>query len=226
MDINKNDILDYIGIQHQIYSENCWPAVEGQNIRSNMNYSYNLISDGNPDRVEIYTPKREYKMVISKRHKLYAQSEFGKYVCTIDFVDNIGRTVISIPCTEKDLLKAAEEMNMFIDGYGSIYESIVYFGYNNINIWFLFLGYIDCVPSEEPIPSDTDDSVSLSFYSSDSVSNNKLRLYFDANVAFLEDFIYAIYQVLANIPYIDKVIESTIFDMYETINRISENYRW
>ena len=225
-DINKNDIMDYLGIQHQLYEANCWPAMESQNVRSGMGYSLNLISDGNPDRVEIYTPRREYKIVISKRPKQYAQSEFGKYACSLDFVDNIGRTVVSIPCTEKDLLKAAEEMNMFIDGYGTIYESIVYFGYNSINTWFLFLGYIDCLTNnQEPTPSDTDDTVSLSFYSSEN-NSNKLRIYFEANISFLEDFIYAIYQILANIPYIDKVIESTIFDMYETINRITESYRY
>lgn len=221
--MDKNDIMEYLGIQHQIYESNCWPAVEQQNIRSNMNYSYNLLSDGNPDRVELYTPRREYKIVISKRPKLYAQSEFGKYACTIDFVDNINRTVASIPSTEKDLLKAAEEMSMFIDGYGSIYESIVYFGYNNINSWFLFLGYEEYVNNLDPSPSDTDDRVSLSFYSSVNDSN-KLRIFFEANVTFLEEFIYAIYQILANIPYIDNVIESTIFDMFDTINRISESY--
>lgn len=222
MDINKNDIMDYLGIQHQIYDANCWPAVESKTIKSDINYSYNLLSNGNPDRVELYTPKREYKIVISKRPKLYAQSDFGKYICNIDFVDNIGRTVVSIPCTEKDLLKAAEEMNMFIDGYGTIYESIVYFGYNSINSWFLFLGYEEYLTNEEPGPSDTDDIVSLSFYST--VNNvNKLRIYFAANVTFVEEFIYAIYQVLANIPYIDDVIQSTIFDMFETINRISES---
>ena len=219
--IDKNDILNYLGFQHQLYTENCWPAMNYSTMKDNTNYSRNLISDGNPDRVELYTPNREYKIVISKRPKVYNQSDFGKFVCTLDFVDNIGRTVISIPCTEKDLLKAAEETSMFLEGYGTIYESVVTFGYNNINYWFLFLGYEEYLNDNynEPGPSDTDDRVSLSFYSSEN-NINKLRLYFEANTEFLEEFIYALYQVLANIPYIDQLIQSTINDIYETINRI------
>lgn len=212
-----DEIREYINLQNGLYSSN----INWNNMSTDTQEMRQDIHDSKPtDRAELFTYNNEFKIIFSKQKKLFTMSKFGQYDCSIEFRNSIDIPILKIVTTEKEFLRTAEEISLFLSSYGSIYDSMIYFGeYNNAN-HFIFLSYCNM---QGEYPQEEDDAVSFSLYSNVLNQGNKLRLSFITLSDFLQDFIHSIYQILVDIPYVDELIHSTISDLYENFYN-SERY--
>jgi len=170
------------------------------------------------DKTEIFTENNEYKIVFSRKKKLYSLTPFSQYNITIDFINALGLSVYSITTTEKEFLSALESINQFNINIGSVYGDNIWFSNGTFNDNFL---YIAMKYPDISYPSEEEETILYSFYQS-SIHGNVLRLYFESsNGYWLEEFIYNMYLILEDLPYLNDMISSNILEFmeYEALGR-------
>lgn len=155
------------------------------------------------------TEGSEYYIKISKQKKFFSQSKFGQYICTIEFLNNIYQSILSINCTELELyllIQKLSELETNIAMGSSNYEmsTSVYFqstGDFNSYFWFFTTTNIENYPE---YPTDEDIMCSLFVYSL-YLDKKSLRLYLPMSYSFIDVLIYNIYIILEDLPYLNDM---------------------
>jgi hypothetical protein len=161
---------------------------------------------------EFYTENREYKIRIKKEKRVYSLTNYSNYKISIEFIDSINRTIFTINTNEKELFTALQELEGFLST--DIISDNIYFENNgDFSGYFLYI-------SKEPIESisDTDyedildtEEIHLCFFHNTN-QGNSLRLYFKASYNYLYDFIYYLFTILDDIPYLSEISYSNILE--------------
>ena len=167
--------------------------------------------------IEFYTQNLEYKIRFKKEKRFYFLSKFSQYKITIEFINSIDQTILSINTTEKEFVEAIENLSNFVNNYYNNFinnqftekDDIVNFNNNgDFSSYFIYLAM------KNPLidyPSDEDDTVILSFYHSDNKNNNALRLVIEFNIEFLlQIFIYNMFLLVEDIPYLQEIIDTNL----------------
>ena len=161
------------------------------------------------DYYEFFTENNEYKIVLKKRHRMFCTSEYSNYICTLEFKNSIDQTVVSIEGTELTFVKFVESLNAFVTNFGQIIDDILPFsesGATGISYFF----HIALNPQVD-YPAEDDDKVYLTLFES-SLFGNVMRLSLETTIFWVEEFIYSIFQILEDIPYLDKLTISTLLE--------------
>ena len=157
------------------------------------------------DNIEFFTENHEFKIVLTKRQKVYSSAIFAKYICNIKFINSIGFEVLNIQCSEKEILNLIQTLYEFNINIGGILSDGVNFDSSNI-CYYLYLSIIDNNSYEYDYYKD---KVSISIYEIDNIKGNILRLYNEVSFSYIEELIYYLYTLISDIPYLDKMtIES------------------
>ena len=162
------------------------------------------------DIIEFYTENLEFKVRFKKELRKYSLSNFGKYKITIEFINSIEQPVLQINTTEKEFVSALESLNNFSTNFGNITDDIIYFENNgDFSRHFLYISVknilLDC-------PLEDDDISILSFYLSNPLGDNILKLYFECSLIYLEDFIFKMYKLVEDIPYLEDIFKSNFLE--------------
>ncbi len=169
------------------------------------------------DSIEFFTENREYKIRITKTLRHYHMSKYGQYKITMDFIDVMGQTVLSINTTEKEFYHALSEFSAFTVDCGSIQDDIISF--DNAGDGTGYFIYLAIAHPNYTGPMEDDDVAGMCFYHS-SQQGNVLRLYLESSFYFLEDMAFKMYQVIEDIPYLNEISDSTLLEFldYEICN--------
>ena len=162
------------------------------------------------DIIEFYTENLEFKVRFKKELRRYSLSKFGRYKITIEFINSIEQTVLQINTTEKEFISALESLNNFSTNFGNITDDIIYFENNgDFSRHFLYISVKNILPD---CPLEDDDISVLSFYLSNPLGNNILKLYFECSLLYLEDFIFKMYKLVEDIPYLEDIFKSNFLE--------------
>lgn len=162
------------------------------------------------DIIEFYTENLEFKVRFKKELRRYSLSKFGRYKITIEFINSIEQTVLKINTTEKEFVSALESLNNFSTNFGNITDDIIYFENNgDFSRHFLYISVKNILPD---YPLEDDDISVLSFYLSNPLGNNILKLYFECSLLYLEDFIFKMYKLVEDIPYLEDIFKSNFLE--------------
>ena len=162
------------------------------------------------DLYEFYTENNEYKIRLSKRKRKISYTENSQYICTIEFINSIGQTIVKIDNTEIDFLKIVEGLNDFLCNLGQIISNNLYFTTTANNAsYFLFISIRDATG-----PSEDDDYVYLGLYE-ESIYGTKLRISIDTTTFWVEEFIYSMFQILEDIPYLSRLTTTTALEFLD-----------
>lgn len=160
--------------------------------------------------IEFFTENLEFKVRLKKELRSYSLSKFGRYKITIEFINSIEQTVLLINTTEKEFVSALESLNNFSTNFGNIIDDIIYFENNgDFTRHFLYISVKNVLPD---YPLEDDDISVLSFYLSNSVGDNILKLYFECSLIYLEDFIFKMYTLVEDIPYLEDIFNSSFLE--------------
>ena len=162
------------------------------------------------DIIEFYTENLEFKVRFKKELRRYSLSKFGRYKITIEFINSIEQTVLQINTTEKEFISALESLNNFSTNFGNITDDIIYFENNgDFSRHFLYISVKNILPD---YPLEDDDISVLSFYLSNPLGDNILKLYFECSLIYLEDFIFKMYKLVEDIPYLEDIFKSNFLE--------------
>ena len=162
------------------------------------------------DIIEFYTENLEFKVRFKKELRKYSLSNFGKYKITIEFINSIEQPVLQINTTEKEFISALESLNNFSTNFGNITDDIIYFENNgDFSRHFLYISVKNILPD---YPLEDDDISVLSFYLSNPLGENILKLYFECSLIYLEDFIFKMYKLVEDIPYLEDIFKSNFLE--------------
>ena len=162
------------------------------------------------DIIEFYTENLEFKVRFKKELRRYSLSKFGRYKITIEFINSIEQTVLQINTTEKEFVSALESLNNFSTNFGNITNDIIYFENNgDFTRHFLYISVKNILPD---YPLEDDDISVLSFYLSNPLGDNILKLYFECSLIYLEDFIFKMYKLVEDIPYLEDIFKSNFLE--------------
>ena len=162
------------------------------------------------DIIEFYTENLEFKVRFKKELRSYSLSKFGRYKITIEFINSIEQTVLQINTTEKEFVSALESLNNFSTNFGNITDDIIYFENNgDFSRHFLYISVKNILPD---CPLEDDDISVLSFYLSNPLGDNILKLYFECSLIYLEDFIFKMYTLVEDIPYLEDIFRSSFLE--------------
>ena len=162
------------------------------------------------DIIEFYTENLEFKVRFKKELRRYSLSKFGRYKITIEFINSIEQPVLQINTTEKEFVSALESLNNFSTNFGNITDDIIYFENNgDFSRHFLYISVKNILPD---CPLEDDDISVLSFYLSNSLGDNILKLYFECSLIYLEDFIFKMYKLVEDIPYLEDIFRSSFLE--------------
>lgn len=170
------------------------------------------------DYYEFFTENKEFKIVLKKQKKVFNTSEFSNYICTLEFRDTLDRVLVSINSSELSFVRFVEGLNDFIVSFGQILDNILYFpdsGTQGSNYFF----YIAINPGVY-YPAEDDDKVYLNLFEH-SYQGQVLRISLETSIFWIEEFIYSIFQILEDIPYLEHLTVSTALEFidYSLINR-------
>ena len=164
------------------------------------------------DIIEFYTENLEFKVRFKKELRRYSLSKFGRYKITIEFINSIEQTVLQINTTEKEFVSALESLNNFSTNFGNITDDIIYFENNgDFSRHFLYISVKNILPD---CPLEDDDISVLSFYLSNPLGDNILKLYFECSLIYLEDFIFKMYTLVEDIPSITDLLLCVCFLLF------------
>lgn len=161
------------------------------------------------DYFEIFTENNEFKVVLRKRPRTFCKSEYSNYICSLEFVNSIGQSVVKIEGTELSFLRFVEGLNDFTTNFGQIISNNLNFpesGADGVSYFF----YISINP-EVDYPAEDDDKIYLVLFES-SIYGQVLRLSLETTIFWVEEFIFAIFQILEDIPYLINLVESTALE--------------
>ena len=162
------------------------------------------------DIIEFYTENLEFKVRFKKELRRYSLSKFGRYKITIEFINSIEQTVLQINTTEKEFVSALESLNNFSTNFGNTTDDIIYFENNgDFSRHFLYISVKNILPD---CPLEDDDISVLSFYLSNPLGDNILKLYFECSLIYLEDFIFKMYKLVEDIPYLEDIFKSNFLE--------------
>ena len=156
------------------------------------------------------TPNNEFIIEFYRERKVLSFDKYSMYSCHIDFYNNINQKILSLICSESELFNSIQEINAFITNFYEIYDTIVHFGNNeNMVSHFIHIG-IKYPYNNSPI--EDDDTIVISIYQTNILNKNNLRLFFEADSLFLENMMYNMFQLLEDLPYLDKIINTSVED--------------
>jgi hypothetical protein len=161
------------------------------------------------DYYEFFTENNEYKIVLKKRHRMFCTSEYSNYICTLEFKNSIDQTVVSIEGTELTFVKFVEGLNDFILNFGQEISDNLYFSESGTTGTSYFF-YIAMNPIVD-YPAEDDDKVYLTLFES-SLFGNVMRLSLETTIFWVEEFIFALFQILEDIPYLTDLVESVALE--------------
>lgn len=160
------------------------------------------------DVISLYTENKEYLVIISMTPRYFSYNKFGQYECHIRFMNalNIGQCVFDIECTEKQLYDFMNTMNDIDMNIGSIYSARCYFGNNII---------CDLMSSEcLDYPTEDDPYIMLQFYE-ETFYGRVARIYLKTGFYWLEEFMYDIYLIMEDLPYLAEMGYSSILEFMD-----------
>lgn len=161
------------------------------------------------NNIEFYTSNKEYKIVLTKQQRFFGYSQYGQYLCSITFYNSIGLEVAKINTNEKEILSAIGSIYEFELNYGGcMLSDIIYFDNNQTENYFISF---DVLFKEYPAEEEL---VCICIYLS-TIYGNKLKLSFNVYLDWLNEFIYNLYLLLEDLPYLKEMMDS---DIKEFIN--------
>lgn len=167
------------------------------------------------DNYEFFTENQEFKIRLSKRKRLISYTNYSNYTCTIEFLNNLNQTILKIENTELDYFRFIEGLNDFICNFGNIISDNLYFTHTDISSFFLFISIEDYSTG----PSEFDDNLYLAIYE-ESIYGTKLRLNLNTTISWIEEFIYSLFQIIEDLPYLNELSTTALeFLDYSRINR-------
>ena len=161
------------------------------------------------DYYEFFTENNEYKIVLKKRHRTFCTSEYSNYICTLEFKNSIDQTVVSIEGSELTFVKFVEGLNDFILNFGQEISDNLYFSESGTTGTSYFF-YIAMNPTVD-YPAEDDDKVYLTLFES-SLFGNVMRLSLETTIFWVEEFIFALFQILEDVPYLTELVESVALE--------------
>lgn len=173
------------------------------------------------DNIEFITENNEFKIRLSKTKKYFNFSPFSNYNCKIEFIDSLNNVVLSMNSTEKEILKAIESLYSMINNFGNILSDKIYFGYSDdCSEYFLYISIAN-IYSEGPL--EDDDKFQLMFYHS-SQQGNALKVFFECSLLYLDNFIYNLYLLLEDIPYLNEMVASSFLEFIGEEDNQEDDY--
>lgn len=168
------------------------------------------------DNYEFFTENQEFKIRLSKRKRLISYTSYSNYTCTIEFLNNLNQTILKIENTELDYFRFIEGLNDFICNFGNIISDNLYFTHTDISSFFLFISIEDYSIG----PSEFDDNLYLAIYE-ESIYGTRLRLNLNTTISWIEEFIYSLFQIIEDLPYLNELSTTTALEFldYSRINR-------
>lgn len=151
------------------------------------------------DLVQFKTEGLEYNVEFRKRRKIFSYSEYGQYICSIIFKNDMDQIVLQIDCTEKEFYDATLSLNYFCMNIGSTISDIIHFDSSgDLRQYFWYINFLDNVPN---YPYEEDERMCISIFESIN-DNNILRLYFEMSYYALENFVYNMFLLVEDLKYL------------------------
>lgn len=170
-----------------------------------------------------YSEDKEFIIRITKTKKFYTLSQYGQYNCTIEFLNSLKIPVLSINCTEKELLQTVQKLNELnaniIMGETNDEKSttIIFESTGTFDSYIMTLTTLNLTTYPD-YPVEHDLKLELYVYINHrGTRENKLKIVLPMTIQYLEYFIYKIYEVLQDIPYLDEMNNSLISDFMKGI---------
>ena len=123
------------------------------------------------DTYEFYTENKEFKIRFSKKKRIFSLSENSQYICTMEFVNTIGQTILKLDNTEIDFLRIVEGLNDFLINFGQIISNNLCFTTTSTGAQY----FINIAIENATGPSENDDKVWLGIFE-ESMQGNRLRI--------------------------------------------------
>lgn len=161
------------------------------------------------DYYQLSTENNEFKIVLSKQKRVYSFTENSQYVCIIDFQNTIGQSLIKIEASELDYFRFLEGLNDFVTNFGNIVSDNLYFSPNSRGLTYFF--YISLANIEPTYPAEDDDKIYLALYES-SIQGTVLRINLETDIFWIEELIYALFQIIDDIPYLQRLSATTALE--------------
>lgn len=165
------------------------------------------------DEVIFRAENNEYIIRLDKKKRLFGYSKYGQYICTIDFIDSMYRTVLSLQCTEKTYYTIIQNLNQFLMNEFGVESDIIHFDYNGSDAIKYFMYIFDNNPDFDP-DFDMMHTLGLCIYE-ESAKGNVLRLALNMRYDYLEEFIFNLYQLIEDIPYLNEMASDAFIDFLE-----------
>ena len=146
-----------------------------------------------------------FKIEFSKILKPYSYTD-SKYITYIKFLDTIDREIVVIESSELEFYSAIEQINYFIMNFPNELDDNIYFTSSCKNNYYMNINTIDnYIELSDDLMNDNAHIFYINIYSSNITENIKHRLYFTLNQNDLIDICTSMYDILEDIPYLNKL---------------------
>jgi hypothetical protein len=161
------------------------------------------------DYIKFDLPDNSFKIELSKTPRTFGYSNFGNFICTMKFIDQIGVPHAVVQGNEKQFF---EFMNCMNDLNNNPYDYMDMVSYFMMNDSFTF-AYMTS-PVQYDTPTEDDDKMTMQIFE-DSIYGRRSLIYLEFNFTFLEEFIFNIFQLLSDLNYLSDMGYSSLLDIIE-----------
>ena len=166
------------------------------------------------NQVIFQLPDLSYTIVLKKEINPSNFSRY-KYICSMTFLDSINQPIITLTGNELDFIHLIESLYEFNINIVAMYGNRFHFTPDQYNNFFFLEFYINekdlYLLDRDDFPSE--DSLQIYFDLYESRYGNIIsRLKFHINYEYLEDFIFHLYQLIEDIPWIDEITSSSLIE--------------
>lgn len=166
------------------------------------------------NQVIFLLPDLSYTIVLKKEINPLSFSIYKyKYICSMTFLDSINQPIITLTGNELDFVQLIESLYDFNMNIVAMYGNRYHFTPDQYNNFFFLEFYVkeEDLYLLDDFPSE--DSLQIYFDLYESRYGNIIsRLKFHINYEYLEDFIFHLYQLIEDIPYLDEITSSSLIE--------------
>ena len=177
------------------------------------------------DSLAIQLTNKQYFIEFSKVLKPISFTDNSKYITYIKFINNIGQTVLCIESSELEFYTAIQTLDYLNTEIMMIMGDNIYFessSGNNFCISIeikeeairLFEEYIDSINGHDEFNIPMYNMMITEY---NQTNGSKIRLFTELSINDLENIICGMYQVIEDVPYLDKLQFDFIENMKESM---------
>ena len=167
------------------------------------------------NQVIFQLPDLSYTIVLKKEINPSNFSRY-KYICSMTFLDSINQPIITLTGNELDFVHLIESLYEFNINIVAMYGNRFHFTPDQYNNFFFLEFYINekdlYLLDRDDFPAENSLQIYFELFES-RYGNITSRLKFQIDYEYdLEDFIFHLYQLIEDIPWIDEITSSSLIE--------------